>query len=345
MTDSSSELLLARAGRLGRITLNRPKAINALTLGMVRGVRAALAEWRADPSVHTILIDGAGERGLCAGGDIRALWESARGDGAFGRVFWAEEYQMIAEIACYPKPVVALMDGVVMGGGVGIAGHARHRVVTERSAIAMPETTIGFTPDVGGSWLLAHAPGAIGVRLALTGGRIGAADALFCGLADQFVPSTILGALFERLAEAPPEPTLAEFASELAPAPLQARPHWIDNAYGAPTMEAIMQRLWSYPEAAQDLAELGGKSPLALKVTLRSIRSAATLPGLNTALEQEYRLACALLRESDFSEGVRAQIIDKDRCPSWSPSALEAVSDQHVQAIFSAGNHSFKIQA
>lgn len=344
MTASTSELLLTRRGSLGRITLNRPGSINALTLGMIRGVRTALAEWRTIPSVHTILIDGAGERGLCAGGDVRALWESARGDRAFGRTFWAEEYQMIAEIACYPKPVVALMDGLVMGGGVGISGHARHRVVTERSALAMPETLIGFTPDVGGSWLLARAPGAIGTRLALTGGRIGAADALFCGLADHFVPSARLDEVVERLTKETAETTLAEFDAAPAAAPLRTRPGWIDHAYAAPDAEAIMQRLRSKPEAAQDVVELGGKSPLALKVTLRSIRSASTLPGLSAALEQEYRLACALLQEPDFAEGVRAQLIDKDRRPRWSPSTLEAVTDQHVEAIFGASDYDFKIQ-
>ena len=192
---ATDEVLISREGRAGRITMNRPKALNALTYPMVGQIWNALLDWRDDPAVELVLIDGAGERGLCAGGDVRSLYESrTQGSGA-ARSFWSEEYRLNALIGRYPKPFVAIQDGIVMGGGIGLSGHARHRIVTERSQLAMPETGIGLIPDVGGTWLLAHAPGETGIYLGLTGERMGAADAIYARFSDAFVPSHKLGEL------------------------------------------------------------------------------------------------------------------------------------------------------
>lgn len=334
--DTNDEILLRRDGRLGRITLNRPKAINALNLGMVRSMRAALERWRTDAGVGTVLIDGAGERGLCAGGDVRAVWENLRGREAEADRFWEEEYALDAAIASYPKPLVAFMDGVVMGGGVGISAHARHRLVTERSMIAMPETIIGFTPDVGGSYLLSRTPGLLGLRMALTGGRAGAGDALHCGLADDFVPSSRLAGLALLLSDLPPEEAIAKVRQPPPDAVMPAQRSWIDAAYAGDTIEAILEALQARPEplAAADLMELAARSPTSLKVTLRSIRSAAGLPDLAACLVQERRLVHALLRRPDFIEGVRAQVIDKDRTPLWSPARLGEVTEAMVDDCF-----------
>ena len=336
MSDNADEIILRQDGHLGRITLNRPRAINALTLGMVEAMQAALERWVSDPEVQTVLIDGAGERGLCAGGDIRAAWESLHGDGSLADRFWAAEYALDAMIAAYPKPVVAFMDGVVMGGGVGIAGHARHRVVTERSVIAMPETIIGFTPDVGGSYLLSRAPGATGLRMALTGSRVGPGDALYCGLADRFVPSERLAALVVLLSRGPADAAIDTVAALPPEGGLEAQRGWIDAAYAGETVEAIIAALQqrSEPQAAADLADLAARSPTSLKVTLRSIRMAATLPDLAACLARELPLAHALLRRPDFMEGVRAQVIDKDRNPRWLPPTLGEVTEAMIDDIF-----------
>ena len=338
MTDAG-EILLRQDGWLGRITLNRPQAINALSLGMVRTMRAALRRWRPDPRVRTVLIDGAGTRGLCAGGDIRAAWHGLRTDAARADRFWEEEYGLVAAIAAYPKPVVAFMDGVVMGGGVGISAHARHRLVTERSRVAMPETIIGFTPDVGGSYLLSRSPGAVGLRLALTGRTIDGRDAVFCGLADRMVPSGRLAELAALLSHAAPEPAIEAVAVATPKPALAAQRSWIDLAYAGDGVEAILAALQARPEAdaAADRMDLCARSPMALKVTLRSIRTAAGLPDLAACLAQELRLARALTRRPDFAEGVRAQLIDKDREPRWSPARLAEVTPAMVDACFAGG--------
>jgi enoyl-CoA hydratase len=338
MNDASDEIILRQDGRLGRITLNRPKAINALSLGMVQTMRAALERWHLDLTVGCVLIDGAGERGLCAGGDVRAIWESLRADGSLADRFWQEEYALNAMIAAYAKPMVAFMDGVVMGGGVGISAHASHRVVTERAAVAMPETIIGFTPDVGASYLLSRAPGSVGLRLALTGSRMDAGDAIYCGLADRFVPSERLAALAVLLSRGPADEAIETVAAAPPEASLALQRGWIDAAYSGETVEAIVTALQARPEpqAAADAEELGMRSPTSLKVTLRSIRSAATLAGLEACLAQELRLTHALTRLPDFMEGVRAQLIDKDRAPKWSPATLAEVSEAVVAACFQA---------
>ncbi|MEU9479994.1 enoyl-CoA hydratase/isomerase family protein [Streptomyces sp. NPDC048191] len=337
MTGTDDPVLFHTAGRAAHITLNRPRALNALTHAMVRRIDEALTAWEHDPAVETVVITGAGERGLCAGGDIRAVHDDARdGDGTASAAFWRDEYHLNARIARYPKPYVAVMDGIVMGGGVGVSAHASVRIVTERSRIAMPETGIGFVPDVGGTHLLGLAPGELGTHLALTGAQIGAADALLCGLADHCVPSAALGSLVDDLAELPVPDALARHVRPPSPGELTARREWIDPCYAADTVEGIVHRLFAHggPDAKEAAETLLAKSPTALKVTLAAIRRARRLGSLERVLDQEYRVSCAALSSPDLVEGVRAQIIDKDRCPRWSPATLAEVTDADVARFF-----------
>lgn len=314
-------------GHLGRIVLNRPGAINALNADMVTALHTVLDRWERSPRVRAILVTGAGERGLCAGGDLRVFHADALSGGTASLDFWADEYRLIARIARYPKPIVAWMDGLVMGGGIGIGGHARVRLVTERSRLAMPEVGIGFHPDVGGSRLLALAPGRTGLHLALTGGSIGAADAIYAGLADHYVPSSRL----PRLAMALQGGEIPDFTAPPPPGELAHARDWIDECYAAPTVAGILDRLRAHPAPGAHTAakEIEGKSPTSLAVTLRSVRAAADL-SLEAALDQEFRLSSAMLRAPDLAEGIRAQIIDKDRNPRWAPEA-------EVEGFFAPG--------
>jgi enoyl-CoA hydratase len=285
MTETE-DVLVRVSGGIGRITLNRPKAINALNYDMVKVTAAALGEWAGDDSVRAVVVDGAGERGLCAGGDIVSIYHDARDGGTGSQDFWRDEYILNAAIGRYPKPYVALMDGIVMGGGVGIAAHGNVRVVTERSTIAMPEVGIGFVPDVGGTWLLSRAPGELGTHLALTTGRMTAGDAIALGFADHFVPSEALDKFVAALESGTVDEALAEFAQPAPESPLLAQRSWIDAAYSAPTVEEIVARLQDAeePEARAAAEQILGKSPVALKVTLRSVRHARELGSLEEVL-------------------------------------------------------------
>ncbi|WP_067662000.1 enoyl-CoA hydratase/isomerase family protein [Nocardia miyunensis] len=339
------EVLIEKHGGLGLITLNRPKALNALNHSMALTILDALREWERDDSVRTVAITGAGERGLCAGGDIVAIhadaeqavargaspYESA--DSPSGR-FWRDEYVLNALISRYPKPYVAVMDGIVMGGGVGLSGHASHRIVTERSMIGMPETGIGFVPDVGGTWLLARSPGEIGTHVALTTARMTASDAIAARFADYFVPSEHIPALLDTLRTTDPDIAIAKFAQPAPASALQAQQDWIDACYSANTVEEILHRLQGdgRPEAAKAAADVLAKSPAALKVTLRELRGARTAGSLEEVLDQEYRVSVAALTTHDLIEGIRAQVIDKDRTPRWSPATLAEVTAADVEA-------------
>ncbi|MDX2527335.1 enoyl-CoA hydratase/isomerase family protein [Streptomyces europaeiscabiei] len=337
MTGGEEPVLLHTTGRAAHITLNRPRALNALNHAMVRRIGEALTAWEHDPAVESVVITGAGERGLCAGGDIRVVHDDARdGDGTASAAFWRDEYHLNARIARYPKPYVAVMDGIVMGGGVGVSAHGSVRIVTERSRIAMPETGIGFVPDVGGTHLLALAPGELGTLLALTGAQIGAGDALLCGLADHYVPSASLGHLLDDLAELPVREAVARQMRQPSPGELAGQREWIDSCFAADTVEEIVRRLLADGDpAAKETAEtLLAKSPTALKVTLSSMRRARRLGSLERVLEQEYRVSCAALATADLVEGIRAQVIDKDRDPRWSPAALADVTDADVERYF-----------
>ncbi|MBT2491624.1 enoyl-CoA hydratase/isomerase family protein [Streptomyces sp. ISL-96] len=336
MTDHDAPVLLRTDGRAAYLTLNRPRAINALNHPMVNRIAGALAAWERDPAVATVVITGAGERGLCAGGDIRSIYEDARSGGTASAAFWRDEYRLNAHIARFPKPYVAVMDGIVMGGGVGVSAHGSVRVVTERSRVAMPETGIGFVPDVGGTWLLSRAPGELGTHLALTGAAVGAADALLCGLADHFVPADRLPALLADLATDEAREVLGWYARQAPEGELDAHRSWIDHCYAARTVEEIVDRLFDCGEpAAKDTAEtILAKSPLALKITLTAMRAAAELGTLAEVLEQEYRVSCAALSSPDLVEGIRAQVIDKDRAPRWSPATLAQVTADDVARFF-----------
>ncbi|WP_328946673.1 enoyl-CoA hydratase/isomerase family protein [Streptomyces sp. NBC_00250] len=332
----NEEVVVGTEGRTGRLILNRPEALNALSHGMVLRIEEALIAWRDDPAVETVVISGAGERGLCAGGDIRAIYEDARGGGTESADFWRDEYRLNALIARYPKPYVALMDGIVMGGGVGVSAHGTVRIVTERSRVAMPETGIGFVPDVGGTYLLALAPGELGTHLALTGTAVGAADAMLCGLADHFVPAERLDRLTTGLAQSSVHDALAAHVGQAPPGRLASQREWIDHCYAADTVEQIMDRLLASGVAAaqEAAATLAAKSPTALKVTLTAVRRARGLGPLERVLEQEYRVSCAALDSPDLVEGIRAQVIDKDRDPRWSPAALADVTGEDVARYF-----------
>ncbi|GLW53482.1 enoyl-CoA hydratase/isomerase family protein [Kitasatospora phosalacinea] len=334
---AQQDVLIERTGPLGRITLNRPRALNSLTRAMLVTVRAALDAWAADDAVTAVLLTGAGERGLCAGADIRAVHDDAKLGGAGTRAFFRVEYPLNELVSRYPKPYVALMDGITMGGGVGLSAHANTRIVTERSAVAMPETRIGLVPDVGGSRLLALAPGELGTHVGLTAATMTAADALHCGFADHYLPSAALPALTARLAAG--EDPAAAVAALAAPAPaseLAAQREWIDHCYAADSVEEVLERLRATGlPAAKDAAEqLLGKSPTMLKVTLAALRRARTLPSLAATLDQEYRISCAALAHHDLVEGIRAQVVDKDRDPHWHPAAPEQVTAADVARFF-----------
>lgn len=328
-------------GHLGLITLNRPAALNALTHEMVIGIRDALRTWAGDDSIRVVAIRGAGDRAFCAGGDIVAM--RARvvdGDVVAAAGFFFDEYRLNSLVARYPKPYVALMDGIVLGGGVGVSAHGSHRVVTERTRIGMPETGIGFTPDVGGSWLLSRGPGELGTHLALTGAMVGGADAIAVGLGDVMVGSDRLDELLDAL-ERCTEPddvdaVLDSLGEEPGEAPLAANSRALDAAYAGDNAAVILDRMRASddPVVQEAARTLAGRSPTSLAVTLAALRRAARLANLDEALAQEFRVVVRLLDEPDFAEGVRAQLVDKDRQPRWAPPRLDDVDPDRVASFF-----------
>ncbi len=332
MTDEPS-VLVSTEGPLGRLVLNRPRAINALTHEMVGLLTEALEAWRDDDAVRTVLLTGAGERGLCAGGDIVSLYHDARADRTEGPSFWRDEYLLDIAIAEFPKPVVAVMDGIVLGGGIGISAHASHRVVTERSSIGMPEVGIGFLPDVGGAMLLARAPGELGTHLALTAGSVDAGNALAIGMADHFVPSDRIDDLAAALATTDVDTAIAQVAGTAPDASLLAEQPWIDAAYAGDDLGEIVARLDAdHPDAAKRVRR---NCPTSCAVALRAVRNAADLD-LRQTLDQDLRLAIRLQARPDFVEGVRAQVIDKDRNPRWDPPTIETLDPTAVDDCFAS---------
>ena len=340
-----SDLLVKVSGACGRITLNRPRAINALSITMVERMYAALMQWADDDRVRFVVVDGEGERGLCAGGDVRALYNSIVAHQAeLATDFFQKEYQLNYAISKYTKPYVVLMDGIVMGGGIGVSSHGSHRLVTERSQLAMPETAIGFIPDVGGTHLLGTAPGELGTYMGLTGGRIGAADAIQSGLADTMVYSKTLRRMtldLETCADVTAmETCLRLYASPPPQGMTDEHRAWIDECFAAATVEEIMEKLLVHPvaQARVTAQELTKMSPTSLKLTLNALRRARAANDLVTSLNQEFCLAQACAKGHDLVEGIRAAIVDKDREPKWSPSSLEEVTPQIVEAYFNDPN-------
>ena len=340
-----SDVRTEATGPVGWITLDRPRAINALTHEMVAEIERTLLAWADDDAVGMVVLTGTGERGLCAGGDIRAIHDDAKAGGDATAAFWRDEYRLNALIGRYPKPYLAVMDGLVMGGGVGVSGHASHRVVTERTQIAMPETGIGFVPDVGGTWLLSRASGELGTHAALTGAQLGAGDAIGMSLADWFVPTDRLPGLLASLGDLRVTGTqlgdtlghLLGQAAEPAPDPdLGPSRWWIDRCYAEPTSEAIVATLAaSGVQDAEDTAKtIGERSPTCVKVALESLRRARRATSLEKVLDQEYRVSLRCLAAPDMVEGIRAQVIDKDRTPRWDPAVLERVDDDLVASYF-----------
>lgn len=332
VTESTAapRVLVRTEGALGRLTLNRPEAINALDLGMIQLLTEALEAWRDDTDVQIVLIDGEGERGMCAGGDVRGLHaQIVAGRADETAEFFRAEYALNAMIAEYSKPVVSLADGITMGGGIGLSGHAAIRIVTERSKLAMPETRIGFTPDVGGTWLLGRAPGRFGEYFGLTGATMNGADAVLLGFADHFVPSDRLDALREALAyradPTGPAEIVLLFDETPDPSELPAAREWIDEAFSADTVAEIVARLHERGTAdATAAAELlESLAPTGLAVTLDAVREARAMPNLRAALEGEYRrVMWFVTRHPDLVEGIRAQLVDKDRNPKWEPASI-----------------------
>jgi len=331
------DLIVRREGAAGVIRLNRPKALNAMTLEMSIGIDAALDKFEADPSVALIVLEGAGERGLCAGGDIRSLWDSSREGGDLGARFWRQEYVMNARIPKYPKPYVAFMDGLVMGGGVGLSGHASHRVVTDRTKLAMPEVGLGFFPDVGGTFLLSRSPGEIGTYFGLTGQTMNGPDAIHAKFADAVVPAAKWPELREALTKVHSGVAAADvtklingFAIGETAGPVAAKEPAIDALFGFDRMEDIFAALERDGSefALATLKTLNEKSPRGMVVTLKLLRLARIASSLEECLVREYRAALEVFRSDDFREGVRAAVIDKDRNPTWSPPRIEDVTPQ-----------------
>ncbi|VAZ78797.1 Short-chain-enoyl-CoA hydratase [Mycobacterium persicum] len=336
VTGESDEVLTQVDGGVGLITLNRPKAINSLNQTMVDLLSTVLIRWEGDDEVRAVVVSGAGERGLCAGGDVVAVYHSARKDGVEARRFWRAEYLMNGQIGRFSKPYVALMDGIVMGGGVGVSAHGDVRVVTDTSKVAMPEVGIGFIPDVGGVYLLSRAPGALGLHAALTGASFSGADAIAMGFADHYVPHADLDAFRAAITSDGVASALAHYTVDPPPSELAAQRDWIDECYTGDTVAEIVAELRDHgSQPANDAAELiATRSPIALSVTLEAVRRAATMETLEDVLLQDYRVSSASLRSHDLVEGIRAQLIDKDRKPKWSPSALAEITKADVAAYF-----------
>jgi len=338
--DESVEVVCERQGEAGLITLNRPKALNALTLGMVREMRRALDAWETDPAVTRIVVQGAGEKAFCAGGDIRQLTEDLKaGRREEALAFWREEYQLNIRIKRYSKPYVALIDGIVMGGGVGVSLHGSHRVAGERYLFAMPEVGIGFFPDVGATYALPRLPGQFGMYLALTGERVKRADACMLGLATHSVASADIPELREALvAGEPVDAALRRFAAAPGPAPLEEEKALIDSCFSASSVAAILQRLDESAAGGSDFAAktaagMRSKSPTSMGIAFEQVRRGASL-GFEEAMKVEFRIVSRIGDGHDFYEGVRAVIIDKDNRPRWQPETIEALDPAVVERHF-----------
>jgi len=334
----TADLLTPVDGRVGRLRLNRPKAIHALTRDMCTAMIAALLPWREDPGVEAVMLDHAEGRGFCAGGDVVMLAKSGAGDGSEARAFFFEEYRLNHLLFTYAKPTVAFMDGITMGGGVGISQPCRFRVATENTRFAMPETAIGLFPDVGGGWYLPRLPGRTGQFLALTGARLDGSECLHLGLATHYIPSLALDDLKARIAA---EPNRLEALLDESSAPpreprIAANRERIDRLFASDDFEAVLAALEADGSdwARTELATLRGKSPQACKVSLRLLYDGGLMTSFADEMRQEYAVASRVVQRHDFVEGVRALLVDKDNTPRWEPPAPEAVTDHMLDTIF-----------
>jgi enoyl-CoA hydratase len=346
MTDTS-EILLERRGGLGRITLNRPNALNTLSLAMYRAFDPQLLAWAKDSAVQALLVRGAGNRAFCAGGDVRAIYEARhqpQGAGDYKADFFREEYCLIRRVHRFPKPYVALVDGIAMGGGCGISINGSHCVASERTVFAMPEVHIGLFPDVGASRFLTMCPGRVGLYLALTGARIRAADALYCGFATHYVPHDRLDDLAEALAKLPwdererarqVDAAMADFTADPGPASLPALQASIDRCFDHGSVEEIVAALEREPAdwAKQALAAIARASPISLKITCHQLQLGRGM-AIEAALALEYRMTQHVMQGHDFFEGIRALLVDKDNAPRWEHASLAAVTAAEVARYF-----------
>jgi len=331
----TEDLHIRTDGRAGRITLTRPKALNALSHPMALALEAAIDLWRDDPAVDLVILDAEGERAFCAGGDIADVYRAGKaGDDTAGRDFWRDEYRMNAKLAEYPKPIVALMQGFVMGGGVGIGCHVSHRVVGDTTQMSMPECGIGLIPDVGGTLLLARAPGQLGRLLGLTGTRMGAGDAIHAGFADHYLPEAEWPALIADLCTTGDAGRVAARALMAPASPLAEAAAGIDAAFDDTDIAQIVQRLEQTPEpwAADARKAILRNSPLSMGCTLDLLGALTPTDGIREALTHEFRFTYRAVAQTDFLEGVRAQIIDKDRTPRWR-HGLGTVTAEERQAL------------
>ena len=336
MSETLDEVLFERRGALGLITLNRPKALNALTEAMCIAIDTQLSRWRDDSAIMAVAIRGAGERAFCAGGDIRALYEAGRSGSSNMTDFYRNEYRMNARIKHYPKPYIALLHGIVMGGGVGVSIHGSHRIADASTVFAMPETGIGLFPDVGGSWFLPRLPGEIGMYLALTGSRMKTPDLLYSGIATHCVSAAHWEMIIDRLASGEtPEASLAGLTSEPGMPALTEYLEVIDRCFAYNSVEAILAALDEDDSAWGPLAAttIRVKSPTSLKISLRELREGKSL-SFDDCMRMEFRMVTRVMKGHDFFEGVRATIIDKDNEADWRPETLPEVVDSDIDAYF-----------
>jgi len=327
---------IRKIGRIGQITLQRPEALNAVSHEMVLAIEAALDGWREDERVACVLIDAEGHKAFSAGGDLQFMYETAaKGDFEPGRTFWRDEYRLNAKIANYPKPYIALCQGFTMGGGVGVSLHGSHRVVSESSKIAMPECAVGLIPDVGGSLLLARAPGRLGEYLGITGYRMNASDAIFAGFADYFIPEADWPGLTETLIETGDWSAVTALARDPEDGPLMALRQQVDAHFGGATLTGIVGSLPADDWGSATAKTIRSASPLSAACTIELVRRARASGDIRVALQQEYRFTSRSASQGDFVEGIRAAIIDKDRNPQWRHKDIEAVTAAEVEEMLS----------
>lgn len=337
---NAAEVLIERNGSLGRIKLNRPKVLNSANINVIRLVSSALQQFAEDQSVAAVLITGEGDRAFCAGGDIRDLYTYGKDDPDGTAGFWREEYPVNYCISAYPKPYIAFMDRITMGAGVGLSAHGNYRVVTERTRLAMPETAIGYFPDVGASWLLSKAPGESGTWLGLTGSSVDGADAIYLGLADYFVPSEKLADLEHALSAASDKAEIGkvlQFYSEPPPpSNLQEHQALLDRVFAGDDLKKMFLALAtdSSEFAQSTLQTLQSRSPTGMKLTLRLLREAKNSSGLQECLEREYHASVQSLKHHEFYEGIRAVVIDKDRNAKWDPPTIDGVDEDLIESFF-----------
>lgn len=334
------EVLFEARGQIALVTMNAPKSLNALSLNMIRLIQPKLTAWASDDSVAAVVVQGSGEKAFCAGGDIRDMYNE-RGTN-FSEIYFGAEYALNVGIHTFPKPYIALMDGITMGGGAGMSVHGSHRVLSERTTFAMPETGIGLFPDIGGTWFLSCCPGQVGMYLGLTGYRMKAADTLYAGLGDFYVESDHNAELIAALAEANPadqgaaSAIIKSFSSDPGPAPLAEYRETIDRCFAGDSVEAILAALEAEGTEWSDkhLRMLATKSPTSLKLTFRQLRLGPNIESIADIMEMEYRMANRSYRGHDMFEGIRAVVIDKDGAPKWEPDTLTAVSDADIDEYF-----------